>query len=473
MNEVYCSPEPEIVLVDDESIMLNSLAAILTRAGLPNVLALSDSRALIPHLARRTARVVVLDLQMPFVSGRELLDEMARNYPDVPVIVITAVDEIDMAVDCMRLGAFDYLVKPFEPRRFVASIRKALEMSAMRYEIITLRESLLNGQQQDRKVFGLFTTRSARMKAICGYLEAVAPMNQPVIITGETGVGKELAARAIHALSGRKGKLVTVNTGGLDDLMFSDTLFGHRKGAFTGADQPREGMIAQAEGGTLFLDEIGDMSPASQIKLLRLLQEGEYYPLGSDAVRLSNARIVVATHRVLDEMIDDGSFRRDLYYRLCAHEVQLPALRERAEDIPLLLDVFLEAAARSLGKKTPSYPPELVSCLCAYHFPGNIRELKGMVFDAMARHAGGMLSKAAFRTVVKKDAHRTGTAKPCGEAAEWLNTSARLPTLKEAEEILVREALRRANGNQGVAAAQLGICRQALNKRVNKKKPPG
>jgi DNA-binding NtrC family response regulator len=232
----------------------------------------------------------------------------------------------------------------------------------------------------------------------------------------------------------------------------------------------REGMIAKADGGTLFLDEIGDINKASQVKLLRLLQEGEYYPLGFDSPSRSGARFVMATNCDLCKLTAEGTFRKDLYYRLCAHQVHLPPLRERTEDVPVLLEFFLREAAQAFRKEIPSYPPELPAYLVAYNFPGNIRELRSLVFDAMARHKGGVLSMAVFREAIGKDASSTSHNRMTSLAAIQSPTLAeRLPTLKEAEECLIEEALRRAAGNQGAAATFLGISRQALNKRLLRK----
>ncbi len=317
-----------IVLVDDEPEILFSSTVMLRRAGMGNVRTIEDSRDLLPFLADQEAGVIVLDLQMPLLSGKELLGAVVADYPHVPVIIVTAANELGTAVACMQAGAFDYLVKPIEPSRFVASVRKALEINALRREVSSLKESLLTGQLRDEGAFAAITTRNPRMRALFGYLEAIGRTDQPVLITGETGVGKELVARAIHSLSRRAGEFVAVNVAGLDDLMFSDTLFGHTRGAFTGADQAREGMIGRAAGGTLFLDEIGDMGMACQVKLLRLLQEGEYHPLGADQARVTDTRIVAATNRDLESLMAEGKFRKDLYYRLHAHRAHIPPLRD-------------------------------------------------------------------------------------------------------------------------------------------------
>jgi DNA-binding NtrC family response regulator len=458
---------PAIVLVDDEADILLSYQVMLLGAGFSEILARSDSRELIPLLREKRVAAVVLDLQMPHLSGKELLDQITAEFPQVPVIIVTAANEIATAVACMKAGAFDYQVKPVEINSLVASVKKAVEINALRDEISSLRESLLTGKVRNRQAFAGIITQHPKMHALFGYLEAVAATGQPVLISGETGVGKELIARAIHTLSGVSGEFVAINSGGLDELMFADTLFGHRKGAYTGATEAREGMIAKAAGGTLFLDEIGDLSLASQIKLLRLLQEDEYYPLGADIALRNRSRIIVATHQRLDELIEEGSFRKDLYYRLCGHHAEVPPLRERAGDLPLLVKAFVEEAARLLNKEQPSCRPELFSYLAGYPFPGNVRELKSMVFDAVARHQGGSLPPSSFLKAISKASQisshaAAGDHRPCAPGG-------RFPTLKEMENRLIEEALQLSHGNQGAAANLLGLTRQALNKRLSRK----
>jgi len=287
-----------------------------------------------------------------------------------------------------------------------------------------------------------------------------------VLVTGETGTGKELLALAIHRLSGRSGEFVPVNVAGLDDTLFSDTLFGHRKGGFTGADRDRPGLIERASGGTLFLDEIGDLAAQSQIKLLRLLQEGRYYPIGSDMQKASDARIVLATNRDIHTMQEKGEFRKDLYFRLRTHHIHLPPLRKRREDIPTLVDHFLSKAAESLGRNKPTPPKELRALLGTCEFPGNIRELEGMVFDAVSRHRSGVLSLDSFKEKLG-DGGQGDEDQPRRQEAKIVFSDS-LPSLSEAEETLIDEALRRAQGNQSVAARMLGLSRRALNNRLRR-----
>ncbi len=349
--------------------------------------------------------------------------------------------------------------------------RKRVE-EELRLEVSSLKQHLLTDRLEYEEAFSSIITRNKKMRAVFQYMEVVAGSQQPVLITGETGVGKELVARTIHVLSGRSGNFVPVNVAGLDETMFSDTLFGHRKGAYTSADGVREGLIVRASGGTLFLDEIGDMSELSQAKLLRVLQEETYYPLGSDVPQRTDARVVVATNKDIQGLIVEEKFRKDLYFRICAHHIHVPSLRERLDDIPLLVDHFLDVASKSLNKGKPSLSAELIEFLTAYNFPGNVRELRAMVFDAVARHKSGRLSRESFEGFINPGngaSPASHSPLPESEAVSF-DTFQRFPTLREAEDYLISEALRHSKGNQRIAASYLGITRQALNKRLHKAK---
>ena len=389
-----------VLLVDDETTILLSYKDILHHSGIKDVHILNDSRHVMPLLGKQDISVIVLDLFMPHVSGIEILSRIRLELPEIHVIVMTSAADVETAVDCMKAGAFDYLIKPVEINRFILCVKRALEFRSLRDEISSVRNLIFPDGLKHEDAFSGVVTRSKKMLKLFQYVEAIAPSNQPVLITGETGVGKELIAEVIHRLSQRKGRFIAVNIAGLDDTMFSDTLFGHKKGAFTGAMDNREGLTAQASGGTLFLDEIGDLSGSSQVKLLRLLQEHIYYPLGSDVPKHTDARIIVATNKDI-RMVDD--FRKDLYYRLKTHHVHIPPLRERKEDIPLLLDYFLGEAAKSMGKKKPTPPPELINLLSIYDFHGNVREFQAMIYDAVARHRSGILSMESFKEVIKHE----------------------------------------------------------------------
>ncbi|HDZ84378.1 MAG TPA: sigma-54-dependent Fis family transcriptional regulator [Nitrospirae bacterium] len=470
---------PPLLLVDDEQHILLSYTTMLRTEGIEKIFTLNDSREVIPLLEKKSIPLVVLDLNMPHISGAELLDKIKLDFPHVAVIFITAINDLETAVECMKKGALDYLVKPVENSRFISSVKKALELSSLREEvsslrhhILSLRQHLLSDRLEHEDAFSTILTQNKKMRAIFHYIETVAESLEPILIMGETGVGKELVSKAIYDISSFKGKFLAVNVAGLDDTMFSDTLFGHKKGAYTGADKNREGLIVKASGGTLLLDEIGNLNDMSQIKLLRLIEDGTYYPLGSDKPEKSNARIIAATNRDLHRLVPAMKFREDLYYRLCSIQIQIPPLRERLDDIPLLVDHFLDISARSLKKKKPTPPIELIPLLSSYFFPGNIRELKAMVFDAVAKHRSGVLSLKSFKEYIKnKSEYVDSTISFNNTGAPGMpDISGRFPTLKEIDTFLVSEALKRSNGNQGIAASMLGITRQALNSRLKRTK---
>ena len=455
-----------VLLVDDEPPWLRSLTMTLEGPGaLSNITQLSDSRQVLPLLAQQHIGLILLDLTMPHLSGEELLSAIVEEHPEISVIVLSGLNQIETAVRCMRLGAFDYLVKTDEEERILDSVRRAVRMQELQQENKEMRRRFLNDRLECPQVFSEIVTRNKTMRSIFQYIEAVAKSTQPILITGESGVGKELVARAVHSLSRGEGPLVSVNVAGLDDSVFTDTLFGHRRGAFTGAEETRSGMVEQAAEGTLFLDEIGDLSLSCQVKLLRLLQEGEYYPLGSDLPKQLRARIVVATHQDLSEKRSSGGFRKDLFYRLRAHHVHIPPLRERKDDIGLLLDHFLEEAALSFGKKVPAYPKELVTLLSTYSFPGNLRELRSMVFDAMSVHSSRMLSMNTFLLSMQDQGERPAAADVADRHNVFLACE-EIPTLGEAVEQLVGEAMRRSDNNQTIASRLLGISQPALSKRL-------
>ena len=457
-----------VMLVDDEVQALDSFEIALRSASMNHFIRCQDSRDVMPILSSQEIEVMLLDLRMPHVSGEALLPLIITDFPEIPVIIITGADDVETAVKCMKHGAFDYMVKPVEKSRLVGGVRRAVELRELQRENRLLKAHVLSDKLEHPEAFSEIVANSASMRSIFQYIEAISNSPRPVLITGETGVGKELVAKAVHALSNVKGDFVPVNVAGLDDNVFADSLFGHKKGAFTGADQARSGLIEQASGGTLFLDEIGDLSAPSQVKLLRLLQDGDFFPLGSDVAKGSNARIIVATNQDLDGLKSSGKFRKDLYFRLCDHHIHIPALRERLEDLPILVEHFLEKASKTLGKKKPTPPNELSILLSTYHFPGNIRELESMVFDAVSSHKFGKLSMESFKSHIykKHPMFETESKLLLQEKKVLISFSEQLPTLKQTEQLLIDEAMKRTDGNQSIAALSLGITRQALNRRL-------
>lgn len=463
MGEILYPRNP-VLIVDDEYYILLNLSGILKSNGINNIITCQDSRDVMDIFSRTEIDVLLLDLTMPHVPGQELLAQVREQYPQVPAIIITGTSDVSTAVSCMKLGVFDYLVKTIEESKLIATVSRAIENQELRRENISLRNHLVHQDLEYAAELSEIVFQDDRMKAVLLYVESIAKGNQTVLITGETGVGKELVARAIHAISARKGEFVAVNVAGLDDTMFSDTLFGHAKGAYTGAGQERKGLIGTASGGTLFLDEIGDLEPKSQVKLLRLLETREYYPLGSDLARRTDARIIVATNQDVRKAIVDGRFRRDLYYRLQTHHIQVPPLRERPEDLPGLIEHFLHQASREYEKRIPEVPRGLYALLRRYDFPGNVRELRSMIFDAVSRHKTGELSLDSFEQAL-------GTGVTLAEPSKdegFLVIGNRFPTLKQATEFLIEEALSRSDGNQAKAAKLLGISAPALSRRLSR-----
>jgi DNA-binding NtrC family response regulator len=383
---------------------------------------------------------------MPHLSGEELLARLAAEHPGVAVVVLSGMNQIDVAVRCVKQGAADYFVKTAEQDRLVAGVLRAIRMVELERENRDMAARVLSATVRHPEAFSAIVTRDRAMLALFSYVEAVARSAQPLLVTGESGAGKELFARAAHALSGRRGPLVAVNAAGLDDAVFADTLFGHVRGAYTGAEGARPGMVEAAGDGTLFLDEIGDLGTASQVKLLRLL------------------RVVVATHHDLAARQAAGTFRRDLYFRLATHQLRVPPLRERRGDLSLLLEHFLAEAAASLGKKKPTAPRELATLLATYAFPGNVRELRAMVYDAVSRHEGRVLSTRPFAEAIERGGGAVAAAgAPPANPFAGVDP---LPTIHGAVELLVDEALARAAGNQTIAARLLGITQSALSKRL-------
>lgn len=457
-------PHFKILLVDDEPSFVRSMSLTLERYGINNLTSCTDPTQVQNKMAHENIALVLLDLTMPVLSGQALLGWLKEEYPHVSVIIFSGINQVDAAVDCVKRGAFDYIVKTTDQEQILESIKRAIHTQELSMENQALREKLLSQDLNKADHFSHFITADPKMISTFRYLESISTSNQAVLITGESGVGKELIANAIHKISERKGPLVTVNVAGLDDNIFSDTLFGHAKGAFTGADKIRQGLVESAAGGTLFLDEIGDLSPNSQVKLLRLLQEGEYYPIGSDQPKRIQARVIVATHHDLLEQQQLGKFRKDLYYRLCTHMVTIPPLRDRLNDLPMLIDYFAQQACEELNKPPLRAPQKLATQLQSHHFPGNVRELRALIYDAVSQSQHGELNMQLFPFLTNNQEDRAFTS------SVHFDENAPLPTLSQLSATLVETAMMRANNNQSLAARMLGISQPALSKRLKNMK---
>lgn len=461
-----------VLVVEDEPETLRSITMTLRMSGIKNIVQCNDSRKVLSLLSETQIGVILLDLVMPHISGEELLAKIVQEFPEIPVIVVTGIDEADTAVRCMKKGALDYIVKPVERSRLVSGARRALEIRELQAENKLLKEGMLSGVLQSPEAFSGIVTKNRTMLSIFQYVESIAQSHQPVLVTGETGVGKELIVKAIHSLSRVGRPLISINVAGIEDNVFSDTLFGHMKGAFTGAGERRQGLVEKASTGTLYLDEIGDLNLESQVKLLRLLQEREYFPLGSDVAKIADTRVIATTNRDLEKLLESGRFRKDLYYRLSTHHVHIPPLRERREDVPLLLNHFLDEAARSLCKDRPSCPEEIITLLAQYNFPGNVRELQAMVHDAVSSNNTGKLSTEAFkgRALRRSKNVAEDLSHMESENSQWPGGTSALPTIEEATKHLMNEALRRFNNNQSMTAQALGISRQRLARHLKGRK---
>lgn len=465
-------PTHPVLIVDDEKNILTAFEVTLKYSGISNIITCRDTREVMPLLEKQPVEVILLDLIMPNIPGEELLRQINEHFPGVPVIIITAVNNLETAVNCMKFGAVDFMVKPVERNRLVSGVQRIIQVQELKRENLTLKNRILADRLEQPQAFSDIITGNDKMISIFKYMEAVAPSEDPVLITGETGAGKELFAHALHKLSRRKGKFVSVNVAGLDDNMFSDTLFGHKKGAFTDAHQVRKGLVEQAVEGSLFLDEIGELSPASQVKLLRLLQEKEYYPLGSDTPNAAQVRGLFSTNRDLQELVGSGQFRKDLFYRIHTHHIHIPPLRERPDDIPLLIDHFLNEASAAMNKPKPRVSPEILTILTDYNFPGNVRELRAMIVDAVSITRTKDLPGAVFKKLAPP-AHPPEKTKPTALSASLkisldFSSFSPLPTLRQIEESLIAEALKRSSGNINKSAQLLGITRQTLSKRLKK-----
>jgi DNA-binding NtrC family response regulator len=469
-------PACTILILDDDETLRTRLELLFARVGLDNIVATGDRALASSLVAQRAIELVVLDLFLPGAVGEDLLREFAREAPELPVLVMTSDAQPETIVRCMQAGAVDYVVKPIDEVRLLVSVWNALATVEQRRVADGFRDKIFERKLAQPEAFKNIVTGDERMIALFSYAESVAKSRQPVLITGETGTGKELFARAIHQASGRSGNFVAINVGGLDDTMFSDSLFGHRKGAYTGAESARQGLLKEAEGGTILLDEVGDLDPHSQIKLLRLLQEGEYYPLGADLPLRSDARVVAATTKDLREAAHSGNFRSDLFYRLQTHPIAIPPLRERPGDLVPLIRYFLEKSALELGI---AFPGDEEARICAdkvgrvlsgYAFPGNVRELESLVHDAVTGSRGGKLDLLALETRIGLDnciEHEEIAVDSLPQLVREL-AAGKIPTMDEAERELAELALERSSGNMSRAAQVLGISRQTLYNKLRK-----
>jgi DNA-binding NtrC family response regulator len=445
-----------ILIVEDEPRMRRLLEISLGEDG-HTVYTSDDAESGLLHLRKISADVVVTDLKLPGMNGLEFLQEGKRLDPALPFIVMTAYGSVETAVDAMKAGASDYVLKPFTMAEMKLVINKELDVQQVRDENVRLKEAL-----GKRYHFQNIVGRSKKMQEVLALVERVAPTNSTVLIGGESGVGKDLIARAIHQNSRRaSGPFIKINSTAIQDTLFESELFGFERGAFTGALASKPGKFELADKGTLFLDEIGDVPTAIQVKLLRVLQEREFERLGGTKTLKVDIRMIAATNRDLRAALEEGTFREDLYYRLNVVPIDIPPLREHKEDIPDLVNHFLARFAADSEKEIEGITRSALEALMEYHWPGNVRQLENSVERAVALSSGRMIDE--------KDIHLdTRQSKSGGTASSSGQFLPEGMTLEQWEDNMIREALRRANGNKSQAARLLGLSRNALRYRLGK-----
>lgn len=441
-----------ILVVDNEAKMRRILELSLKNMG-HEVEQASDGEEALAAIHAAPFDLVLTDLRMPRKDGIELLTELRQEGDDVPVIMLTAYGTIETAVEAMKLGAVDYIIRPFEMETIELAVTRALALSAVQRENRFLRDEISKG-------WGEFIGVSTKMQALYRLVQQVAPARSNVFIVGETGTGKELVARALHQASGRTGLFVPINCAAIPDELLESELFGHTKGAFTGALRDRIGKCELSSGGTIFLDEITEMPLALQAKLLRVLQEGTIERLGANTPTPVDLRVVAATNRDPQQAVAAGLLRQDLYFRLNVVRIEVPLLRERKGDIPMLAGYFLHKYATELGRRTPQLAPQALACMEAYAWPGNVRELENLMERAAVLCQGDEVTLEHFPSEISRAAQVEPEARAI--APELPESFAMKPQVEAVERRLIEAALRQSDNNKAAAARLLEISERAL-----------
>ena len=453
-----------ILIIDDERPILMTLEALLGRHGYHPEVAANASTGM-RLLQSKPPALVLLDLQLPDADGLQMLEQIKVDHPDTQVIILTAHDSLNNAIESIKRGAYHFISKPYAPEELLSLVEKALEKQALLRETIELRQTAQNLKQRlaqaETRLAPVF--KSKVMRQIDDLITAMAPSEANVLITGESGVGKEVIANVIHNRSRRAEKpMVKLNCSAFPQTMIEGELFGYMKGAFTGATNDFRGMIAEAEGSTLFLDEISEMPAELQTRFLRVLQEREFRPLGSTKTLKADFRVVAATNRPVHQALVENRLRSDLYYRLNTFQIELPPLRERKEDIPPLVATFLKSFARQLGKAEPAISPEAFQKLLDYGWPGNVRELQNAMEYAVVLARQDQITVKELPTEVQLPIPLQKTER----AARQTNGPAR--SLYDMERNAILDALAQCHGNKKKAAELLGIQRPTLYNKMRR-----
>jgi DNA-binding NtrC family response regulator len=447
----------KILIVDDEKSLLDLLSRVFTKEGYQVQTTTSAQRAM-EIIEKEDLDLLIADIRLPEMSGMEILKRCREIRPDVPVIMITAYGNMKQAIEALKMGALDYIIKPFDIEELKITVAKGMEKRRLEQENLLLKREI-----RERYSFENMIGKSRAMQEIFALIEKIASTDSTVLITGESGTGKEMAARAIHVLSRRSDRpFVSINCAALPENLLESELFGHVKGAFTGAVSDKKGMFEVAQHGTLFLDEVGEMSPWTQVKLLRALQERKIRRVGGTEEIPVDVRIIAATNQDLKKRIEEGKFREELYYRLNVISFEMPPLRRRVEDIPLLVNHFLQKYCQQMGKKMKRISPEAMSLLEMYNWPGNVRELENVIERVVAIEDRETITPASLPPEITQPARKEETQvifNPGFNLMDYLDDIAKR---------YVRQAMMAANWNMRQAASLLGISYRSIRYLMDK-----
>lgn len=453
--EILPEDAPILVVDDDEGLLL-SVRTTLLSAGFPEPAVVSNSRRVMPLLRKNRFQLLLLDLVMPNMSGMGLLEAVKREYPEIVCIIVTATDEVATAIQAIKLGAYDYLVKPVSAEDLIIVVRRALERYELRKSVTRYETIQSFATVEHPEAFEQMVAEDESMALVFRQVEAVAPTDYSVIVSGESGTGKEMLARILHKLSKRSDKpFVAVNMAAFNNTLFEDAFFGHTKGAYTHALGERKGFFEVADGGTLFLDEITELDSGLQAKLLRVLQEKEFYRIGSAASRKIDVRIIAATNRNILNEVKTGQFRADLFYRLSMYTIKIPPLRERRKDILPLARHFVRVYGSDKTPPVTDISEELGRNLLDYSFPGNIRELENMIAGAVLLENDTVLHHESVHDLPQR------FSKMAIEDGDW-------PTLDELEKRYLIRVLQKTGGNRKKAAEILGVNLTTIYRKIER-----
>jgi len=446
----------QVLIVDDDVNIRKMIEINLKKDRIYKIISAVNGESCLRIMHETIPDLVLLDIQMPGIDGIETLHRIKQENPKIPVVMMSAHGTIETAVKSMQLGAFDFITKPFSGDRLRLTVKNAIENSSLKAEVDRLRQEL-----QERYQFKNIIGESGPMQEVFKSIKKVTDSNVTVLLQGESGTGKELIARAIHFESEKRRNkpFVAVNCSALPESLLESELFGHEKGSFTGASGRRIGKFEQADGGTIFLDEIGEMSPSTQVKILRVLQEREFERVGGNELIHVNVRVISATNKNLEEAIKKGEFREDLYYRLSVFPIVIPPLRERKEDIPLLAQFFIDKYARREEKDVQELSSDALDLLTAYHWPGNVRELENAIERAVILASSDQILPKDLPTNIRAIGEKKMAEPGTGPLNNWI---------EKLEEEALRKALLESEGNVSLTARKLGIGRATIYRKAKK-----